>query len=45
LKWVAARYLAQWAEDVSGRSVEGSHFFPEHNPRVTIAELRAFLSA
>ena len=34
-----------WAEDVSGRSVEGGHFFPEHNPRETITELRTFFSA
>ena len=34
-----------WAEAVSGRSVEGGHFFPEHNPRETITELRAFFSA
>src|SRR4029078_7036555 len=31
-----------WADNVSGRAVEGGHFFPEHNPRETIAELRAF---
>ena len=34
-----------WADDVSGRAVEGGHFFPEHNPRATINELRAFFGA
>ena len=34
-----------WAGDVSGWSVESGHFFPEHNPRETITELRAFFSA
>jgi haloacetate dehalogenase len=34
-----------WADDVSGRSVEGGHFFPEHNPSETITELREFFSA
>jgi haloacetate dehalogenase len=33
-----------WADDASGRAVEGGHFFPEHNPRATITELRAFFS-
>jgi haloacetate dehalogenase len=32
-----------WAPDVSGEAVSGGHFFPEQNPKGTIAALRAFL--
>jgi len=34
-----------WANDVTGHSIEGGHFFPEHNPRETAIELRAFFGA
>jgi len=34
-----------WADKVSGRAVEGGHFLPEHNPRETLAELRAFFGS
>jgi surfactin synthase thioesterase subunit len=33
-----------WAEDVTGRLVEGRHFFLEHNPRETVTDLRALLN-
>jgi len=35
----------EWANDVRGHPIEGGHFFPEHNPRETAVELRAFFSA
>jgi len=35
----------KWAPAVSGRAIAGGHFFPEQNPRETIAELRAFFNA
>jgi haloacetate dehalogenase len=31
-----------WADAVSGRAIEGGHFFPEHNPAETTAELEVF---
>ena len=31
-----------WADDVAGHPIDGGHFFPEHNPRETAVELRAF---
>jgi haloacetate dehalogenase len=34
-----------WANDVTGHPIEGGHFFPEHNPRETAAQLRAFFAA
>ena len=34
-----------WANDVTGHPIEGGHFFPEHNPRETAVELRAFFAA
>jgi haloacetate dehalogenase len=34
-----------WASDVTGHPIEGGHFFPEHNPRETAVELRAFFDA
>jgi haloacetate dehalogenase len=34
-----------WARDVTGEALPGGHFFPEENPRGTIAALRAFLLA
>jgi hypothetical protein len=34
-----------WANDVTGRPIKGGHFFPEHNPRETALELRAFFGA
>ena len=34
-----------WANDVTGHPIEGGHFFPEHNPYETAAELRAFFGA
>jgi haloacetate dehalogenase len=32
----------EWATDVRGRPIAGGHFFPETNPRETLAALRAF---
>jgi len=40
--------LALWREyasDVRGERIEGGHFFPEQNPRDTVAALRRFLEA
>jgi haloacetate dehalogenase len=34
-----------WANDVSGGPIAGGHFFPEHNPAETLAELHRFFSA
>jgi haloacetate dehalogenase len=34
-----------WANDVAGHAIEGGHFFPEHNPHETAAELRTFFGA
>jgi haloacetate dehalogenase len=34
-----------WAENVSGRPVDGGHFFPEEMPEYTAEELRRFFSA
>ena len=34
-----------WADSVSGRAIERGHFFPEHNPAETIAELEVFFRA
>lgn len=34
-----------WADNVTGRSLHGGHFFPETNPTDTIAELRGFFGA
>lgn len=33
---------AEWAAEVTGRSISGGHFFPEQNSAETISELRAF---
>jgi haloacetate dehalogenase len=33
-----------WTYDVTGHPIEGGHFFPEHNPRETAVELRAFFA-
>jgi haloacetate dehalogenase len=33
---------AEWAEEVSGHTVPGGHFFPEHNPTATTGALQAF---
>jgi haloacetate dehalogenase len=33
-----------WADDVSGRPVEGGHFFPEEMPRETATELSGFFA-
>jgi haloacetate dehalogenase len=33
-----------WAADVTGRSIDGGHFFPEQNSTETISELRSFFS-
>jgi haloacetate dehalogenase len=35
----------KWADDVSGRSVDGGHFFPEERPDETANELRNFFAA
>jgi len=35
----------KWADDVSGRSVDGGHFFPEERPEETANELRNFFAA
>jgi haloacetate dehalogenase len=32
----------EWATDVRGSTIAGGHFFPETNPRETLAALRAF---
>jgi haloacetate dehalogenase len=32
----------EWATNLTGRAIDGGHFFPEQNPAETIAELRAF---
>jgi haloacetate dehalogenase len=34
-----------WADAVSGRAIKGGHFFPEHNPAETTAELEVFFGA
>ena len=34
----------RWANDVTGRSLEGGHFFPEENATGTTTELRQFFS-
>jgi haloacetate dehalogenase len=34
-----------WCRNVSGRPIEGGHFFPEQNPDETVAALRGFLAA
>jgi haloacetate dehalogenase len=34
-----------WAEQVSGQPVEGGHYFPEENPRDTLAALLPFLAS
>jgi haloacetate dehalogenase len=34
-----------WAEDVTGRSIAGGHFFPEANPMDTVDALRSFLQS
>jgi haloacetate dehalogenase len=34
----------KWADDVSGRSVDGGHFFPEERPEETANELRSFFA-
>jgi haloacetate dehalogenase len=34
-----------WAEDVTGRSIAGGHFFPEANPVDTVDALRSFLQS
>lgn len=31
-----------WADDVTGRGLDGGHFLPEENPAETLAALRAF---
>jgi haloacetate dehalogenase len=33
---------SDWADHVSGHSIEGGHFFPEHNPQETITQLHSF---
>jgi haloacetate dehalogenase len=33
-----------WAVNATGRVIAGGHFFPEQNPRETIAELRSFFA-
>jgi haloacetate dehalogenase len=33
----------QWADDVEGEPLPGGHFFPEENPRGTVAALGSFL--
>jgi haloacetate dehalogenase len=33
-----------WAEDVTGRSIGGGHFFPEQNPNETTSELHSFFT-
>lgn len=33
-----------WAERVSGRAVDGGHFFPEERPKETATALRGFLA-
>lgn len=34
----------EWADDVSGRAVDGGHFFPEEQPREIAAELSGFFA-
>jgi haloacetate dehalogenase len=34
----------RWSRSVSGRAIQGGHFFPEENPGETVAELLAFLT-
>jgi haloacetate dehalogenase len=34
----------RWSRTVSGRAIQGGHFFPEENPGETVAELLAFLT-
>lgn len=35
----------RWATEVSGRSIDGGHFFPEERPQETARELRFMLSS
>jgi len=37
--WVCAPHMSAFDP------IEGGHFFPEHNPRQTAVELRAFFGA
>ena len=34
----------EWADDVSGRAIEGGHFFPEERPEETAEELARFFA-
>jgi len=46
--WYAEGPLALWrgwANDVTGHSVEGGHFFPEAAPEITTKHLRGFFSS
>ena len=34
----------QWADDLSGRAIDGGHFFPEEKPEDTASALRDFFA-
>jgi haloacetate dehalogenase len=47
-RWYAARggplgIWREWADEVSGAALDGGHFFPESNPKETLAALQALI--